>query len=102
MKYLTPIRAVTLLTPAPARAQEHCAPAATPEYAEVTRQDVELATRPAQAVLPKSLTTRRRRRAGCSTCDGAGARAAWRDGAPQSEVRFTRRELREWTCWGQT
>lgn len=103
MKYLTMIRAVTLL-------HQHQRPVKTTvhrgrtlEYIESTREDVELATRLAQAVLPRSLDdlppqTRR-------LLDLIGEMVKTRmsrEKVAQAAVRFTRREAREWTRWGQT
>jgi DNA primase len=103
MKYLTLIRAVTLL-------HQHQRPLKTTthrgrrvDYIEASREDVEIATRLARAVLGRSLDELppQTRRLLDLVTELVHERMA-RDGAPQSEVRFTRRELREWTCWGQT
>jgi len=103
MKYLTMIRAVTLLHQHQRPVQTTVHRGRTLEYIESTREDVELATQLAQAVLPRSLDdlppqTRR-------LLDLIGEMVQTRmsrEKLAQAAVRFTRREAREWTKWGQT
>lgn len=103
MKYLTLIRAVTLLHQhqRAVRSVEH--EGQRIEYIESTRQDVETATRLARAVLGRSIDdlppqTRRL----YELVSEMVAERARRESVPRAEVRFTRREVREWTRWGQT
>jgi DNA primase catalytic core len=103
MKYLTLIRAVTLLHQhqRPLKSVEH--EGQRIEYIESTREDVEIATRLARAVLGRSIDdlppqTRRLYELACEMV----AERARRESVPRAEVRFTRREIREWTKWGQT
>jgi DNA primase len=103
MKYLTLISAVTLL-------HQHQRPVRTAtergrriEYIEATRQDVAVATRLAQGVLGRSLDelppqTRRL----LELLAAMVAERVQREGLSRAEVRFTRRQVREWTRWGQT
>jgi DNA primase len=103
MKYLTLIRAVTLLHQhqRPVKTVEH--EGKRIEYVESTREDVEIGTRLARAVLGRSIddlppqTRRLYELLGELVTERAG-----RERVSRSEVRFTRREVREWTKWGQT
>jgi DNA primase catalytic core len=103
MKYLTLIRAVALLHQhqRPVRRVEHAGK--TVEYIEATRADIEVATRLAHAVLGRSLdelppqTRRLLELLDAMVIERAAAKATAR-----SNVRFTRREVREHTRWGPT
>jgi hypothetical protein len=103
MKYLTLIRAVTLLHQhqRPVRSVEH--EGQRIEYIESTREDVETATRLARAVLGRSIDDLppQTRRLYELVAEMVAERAR-RERVPSAEVRFTRREIREWTKWGQT
>ena len=103
MKFLTMIRAVTLL-------HQHQRPLKTThhrgeriEYIESTKEDVELGTRLAHAVLGRSLdelppqTRRLLEEVGRMVTQWAG-----RERLDKRAVRFTQRDVREWTHWGQT
>ena len=103
MKYLTLIRAVTLLF-------QHQRPLKTThhrgeriEYIESTKEDVELGTRLARAVLGRSLdelppqTRRLLEEIGLMVTAWAG-----RERMDKHAVRFRQRDVREWTHWGQT
>ena len=103
MKYLTLIRAVTLLF-------QHQRPLKTThhrgeriEYIESTKEDVELGTRLARAVLGRSLdelppqTRRLLEEIGSMVTSWAG-----RERVERHAVRFRQRDVREWTHWGQT
>jgi hypothetical protein len=73
------------------------------EYIEVTREDIAGATRLAHAVLGRSLDelppqTRRLLELVRAMVEARMAA----EHLPRSEVRFTRREVREWTRWGAT
>jgi hypothetical protein len=103
MKYLTLIRAVTLLF-------QHQRPLKTThhrgeriDYIESTREDVELATRLARAVLGRSLDELppQTRRLLEEIASLVAARAE-RERLDPVAVRFTQRDVREWTHWGQT
>lgn len=103
MKYLTLINAVTLL-------HQYQRPVKTTvhrerrlEYIEATKEDIEIATRLARAVLGRSLDelppqTRRL----LELLTAMVAEQVKREGINQTDVRFTRRQIREWTRWGQT
>ncbi len=103
MKYLTLIRAVALLhqMQRPVKTAVHREQRL--EYIEVTREDIEVANRLASTVLGQCLDelppqTRR-------LLELVHAMVlAWmeREGLAQHEVRFTRRDVREWTQWGNT
>ena len=103
MKYLRLIRAVTVLFQhqRPVKTTEHRGE--TLRYIEATREDVALATRLAEAVLPRSLDDlppqTRRLLDQIAVLVKERARA---DGVRESDVRFSRREVREHTRWGQT
>jgi DNA primase len=103
MKYLTLIRAVTLL-------HQHQRPLKTTthrgrrvDYIEASREDVEIATRLARAVLGRSLDElppQTRRLLG--EISAMVARHAAHERIEPRAVRFTQRDVREWTRWGQT
>ncbi len=103
MKYLTLIRAVALLHQhqRPVRVTEHRGRRI--EYIEATREDIEISTRLAHAALGQSLNelTAPSRRLLAAIESLVRARME-RHGYARSEVRFTRREVREWTQWGAT
>ena len=103
MKYLTLIRAVTLLFQyqRPLKTTEHRGRSI--EYIECTKEDVELATKLARAVLGRSLDelapqTRRLLEQILAMVE------AWagRERIDKRAVRFTPRHVREWTHSGQT
>jgi len=103
MKYLTLIRAVALLHQyqRPVRVTEHRGRRI--EYIEVSREDIEIATRLAHAALGQSLDelappTRRL----LAALEELVCARMEREGYARSEVRFTRRQVREWTKWGST
>lgn len=103
MKYLTLINAVALL-------HQHQRPLKSAmhrgrriEYIEATRQDIATATRLAQGVLGRGLDelppqTRRL----LELLVVMVRERVQAEGASRAEVRFTRRQVREWTQWGQT
>src|SRR5271167_4579970 len=103
MKYLTLIRAITLL-------HQHQRPVKTTEhrgqrlaYIEVTREDIATANRLCHEVLGRSLDelppqTRRLLELLDAMVRGASAKL----GVEREDVRFTRREVREHTQWGNT
>jgi hypothetical protein len=103
MKYLTIIRAVTLLFQyqRPTKRTTHAGKVV--EYIETTKDDVETGTRLAQAVLGRSLDElppQTRRLLGLleAMVDGQAKSKS----VSRSHVRFTRRQLREHTSWGPT
>jgi DNA primase catalytic core len=103
MKYLTLIRAVTLLHQhqRPQRSTVHRGRRI--EYIEATREDVEIATRLARAVLGRSLDElppQTRRLLGEIVSMVAGL--AGRENVEKRLVRFSQRDVREHTHWGQT
>jgi DNA primase len=103
MKYLTLIRTIALL-------HQHQRPLKTVQhrgqpvsYIEVTREDIATANRLAHEVLGRSLDElppQTRRLLGL--LDAMVAELAEKNGIERSEVRFTRREVREQTGWGNT
>jgi hypothetical protein len=103
MKYLTLIRAVTLLHQhqRPVKTTEHRGQ--TLSYIESTREDVAISTRLAHIVLGRSLDELppQTRRMLELVLEMVRARME-REGLVQSEVRFSRREVREWTKWSST
>jgi DNA primase len=103
MKYLTLIQAVTLLHQhqRPRRSVEHRGQVL--EYIEATRKDVEVATRLAHAVLGRSLDElppQTRRLLG--ELEAMVRERMRAEGVEAPLVRFTRRELRAWSRWGDT
>lgn len=103
MKYLTMIRAITLLHQhqREVKAVEHAGRRV--EYIEATREDVALANRLTDEVLGRSLdelppVTRRL----LHLVDAMVKEEATRRGMMPADVRFTRREVRERTGWGNT
>ena len=103
MKYLTLIRAIALLHQyqREVRTAEHAG--RTVRYIEVTRDDIATANRLAHEVLGRSLDElppQTRRLLGL--LDGLVAERAKAQGLDRSDVRFTRREVRAHTGWGDT
>ena len=103
MKYLTLIRTITLLHQyqRTVRTTQHGGKAV--RYIEVTKGDIVIANRLAHEVLGRSLDelapqTRRLLDLVCKMvkqrCD--------EHGVDRSDLRFTRRDIREWTGWGNT
>jgi hypothetical protein len=102
-KYLTLIRAITLLHQyqRPIRTVQH--QGQTVEYIEVTLEDIALANELATEALGRSLDdvppqTRRL----LDLLDGMVSRACERDGLDRGDYRFGRRQVREFTGWGDT
>ena len=103
MKYLTLIRTIALL-------HQHQRPVKTVmhngkslEYLEVTRADIEMANRLAHEVLGRSLDelpphTRKL----LELLDGMVAEGCKKLGMDRADYRFTRRQVREATGWGNT
>ncbi|MBL8741004.1 MAG: toprim domain-containing protein [Myxococcales bacterium] len=103
MKYLTLIRAVTLLFQHQRPLKSTVHRGRRVEYIESTREDVALATKLAQAVLGRSLdelAPQTRRLLG--EIEKLVERTMQREGIERRLVRFTQRDVREWTHWGQT
>jgi len=103
MKYLTLIRAVTLLFQYQRPLKMTLHRGRRIEYIESTREDVALGTKLAQAVLGRSLDelapqTRRLLR----EIERMVERTMRREGIERRLVRFTQRDVREWAHWGQT
>jgi hypothetical protein len=103
MKYLTLIRAVTLLHQYQRRVQRASHGGRSVEYIEVARSDIEVATDLAHAVLGRSLdelppqTRRLLELLDTMVIERASAKATVR-----GHVRFTRREVRATTGWSPT
>jgi DNA primase len=103
MKYLTLIRAVTLLFQYQRPLKTTMHRGRRIEYIESTREDVAIATRLARAVLGRSLdelSPQTRKLLG--ELEAMVARVAGREGIERRLVRFTQRDVREWAHWGQT
>ena len=103
MKYLTLIRAVTLLHQHQRQERSTMHRGRRVEYIEASREDVEIATRLARAVLGRSLDElppQTRRLLGAVT--EMVEAVAKREGVEKRLVRFTQRHVREHTHWGQT
>lgn len=103
MKYLTLIRAIALLHQyqRPVKTAEHLGEAI--RYIEVTREDIATAHRLAHDVLGRSLDElppQTRRLLGL--IDELVAEGAQKLGVDQSDFRFSRRQVRECTGWGDT
>jgi DNA primase len=103
MKYLTLIRAIALLHQyqRPVKTAEHLGEAI--RYIEVTREDIATAHRLAHEVLGRSLDelppqTRRL----LNLIDELVAEGAQKLGVDRSDFRFSRRQVRERTGWGDT
>lgn len=103
MKYLTLIRSVALLHQyqRPVREATHQGKAI--RYIEVTKADIAVANRLAHEILGRSLDelppqTRRL----LSLVDAMVTERARSQGIDRSDDRFTRRDVREWTGWGNT
>lgn len=102
-KYLTLIRAVTLLHQyqRPVRTVEH--QGRQIEYIDVTLDDIEIANRLAHEVLGRSLDelppqTRRL----LDLIDGMVSAACQKQSIDREDFRFSQREVREHTSWGYT
>ncbi len=101
-KYLTLIRTVTLLHQYQREVKTLEQDGQVVEYIEATREDVEMATRLGYAVLGRSLDElppQTRKLLGKISELVAGRVS---EGMERLQVRFTRRELRERTGWGNT
>jgi hypothetical protein len=103
MKYLTLIRAIALLQQyqRPLKTAHHDGRAV--RYIEVSKADVAIANRLAHEVLGRSLDElppQTRRLLGF-LCEMVAKRCHER-GLDRSDYRFTRRDVREWTGWGNT
>jgi hypothetical protein len=103
MKYLTLINAVTLLHQYQRPVKTAVERGRRIEYIEATREDIAVATRLAHGVLGRSLDELppQTRRLLDLLVAMVGERVK-REGLSRAEVRFTRRQVREWTRWGQT
>jgi len=103
MKYLTLIRAVTLLFQYQRPLQTTVHRGRHIEYIESTREDVAIATRLARAVLGRSLDelSPQARKLLC-VLEAMVSEIAGREGIERRLVRFTQRDVRERTHWGQT
>jgi hypothetical protein len=103
MKYLTLIRSITLLHQYQRPLKKTEIRGRVIEYVESTREDVALATRYAHAVLGRSLDELppQTRRLLELVHEMVKVRME-REKLSQREVRFTRRDVREWTRWGNT
>jgi hypothetical protein len=103
MKYLTLIRSIALLHQYQRPIREIEQGGAKLRYIEVTRQDIEIAERLCRQVLSRSLDElgpQTRRLLGL--IDGLVAKVAKERGIDRADVRFTRRDVREHTGWGNT
>lgn len=103
MKYLTLIRAIALLHQyqRPVKTTEHRGEAI--RYVEVTREDIAVANRLAHEVLGRTLDElppQTRRLLGL--VDEMVAEGAKKQGVDRSDFRFSRRQVREYTGWGDT
>ncbi len=103
MKYLTLIRAITLLHQyqRPVRTVEH--QGRRVEYVEVTLEDIEAANRLANEVLGRSvddLPPQTRRLLGL--IDRMVTEACHRQRLDRADYRFSRRDIRDFTGWGHT
>ena len=103
MKYLTLISAVTLLHQHQRPTQRVQHRGRTLEYIESTREDVEVATSLAHSVLGRSLDelppqTRKLLYA----IEAMVTERMIEQGVAQQYIRFTRRDVREWTEWGNS
>ncbi len=103
MKYLTLIRTITLLHQYQRAVKTTNHGGKAVRYIEVTKDDIVIANRLAHEVLGRSLDelapqTRRLLELVCEMvkkrCDECGV--------DRSDLRFTRRDIREWTGWGNT
>jgi hypothetical protein len=100
MKYLTLIRAIALLHQHQREVQTAHHGGRAVRYIEVTREDIATANRLAHEVLGRSLDElppQTRRLLGL--LDRLVAERAEAQGLDRADVRFTRREVREWTGW---
>jgi hypothetical protein len=102
-KYLTLIQAVALLHQYQREVKEHRYRGEVLRYIEVTREDIALANRLAHEVLGRSLDElppQTRRLLGL--VEELVTEGAKRQGLERSDFRFSRRQVREWTGWGDT
>jgi len=100
MKYLTLIRSITLLHQHQREVKTAQHEGRAVRYIEVTRADVAVANRLAHEVLGRSLDElppQTRRLLGL--LDRMVAERATAQGLDRTDVRFTRREVRDWTSW---
>ncbi|HEX2873542.1 MAG TPA: CHC2 zinc finger domain-containing protein [Polyangiaceae bacterium] len=102
-KYLTLIRTVALLHQYQREVKEHEHRGEVLRYIEVTREDIALANRLAHEVLGRSLDelppqTRRLH----GLVDELVTEGAKQQGVDRSDFRFSRRQVRERTGWGDT
>jgi DNA primase catalytic core len=103
MKYLTLIRAIALLHQYQREVKTAHHDGRSVRYIEVTKDDVATANRLAHEVLGRSLDElppQTRRLLGF-LCEMVAKRCQER-GLDRSDYRFTRRDVREWTGWGNT
>jgi DNA primase catalytic core len=103
MKYLTLIRAIALLHQYQREVKTAHHEGRSVRYIEVTRDDIAVANRLAHEVLGRSLDElppQTRRLLGL--LDRLVAERAEAQGLDRADVRFTRREVRETTGWGDT
>jgi hypothetical protein len=103
MKYLTLIRSVALLHQYQRPVREATHQGKTVRYIEVTKEDIAIANRLAHEVLGRSLDelppqTRRL----LSLVDAMVSVRCLKKGIDRCDDRFTRRNVREWTGWGNT
>jgi len=100
MKYLTLIRSIALLHQHQREVKAANHDGRTVRYIEVTKADVAVANRLAHEVLGRSLDElppQTRRLLGL--LDRMVAERAEAQGLDRADVRFTRREVRDWTSW---
>ena len=103
MKYLTLIRSVALLHQYQRPVREATHQEKTVRYIEVTKEDIAIANRLAHDILGRSLDelppqTRRL----LSLVDAMVSKRCQSQGIDRCDDRFTRRDVREWTGWGNT
>ena len=103
MKYLTLIRAIALLHQHQREVKTAHHEGRAVRYIEVTKEDIATANRLAHEVLGRSLDElppQTRRLLGF-LCEMVRKRCD-EQGLDRADVRFTRRDVREWTGWGNT
>ncbi len=103
MKYLTLIRTVTLLHQYQRTVKTTNHGGKAVRYIEVTKDDIVIANRLAHEVLGRSLDelAPQTRRLLDLVCEMVKQRCD-EHGVDRSDLRFTRRDIREWTGWGNT
>jgi DNA primase catalytic core len=102
-KYLTLIRSIALLHQyqRPVKTAQHVG--GTVEYVEVTPDDIAIANRLAAAVLSRTLDELPpQTRQLLAQLEAYAGKRATDEGVPRTEVRFSRRQLREALKWGDT